>query len=319
MEQDRFPIRSNGLGDLPGGRFLVLVIALAGLFVFWQSNLREVPFAPGARQFNTLSVADEIRLGEQAYLQILQQEQARGNRILCTGREGCSTDERRMVEAVRAVGRRLEAAAIELEEDYLRRGYRMPGVAGRFDWTYHVIESAQPNAFCLPGGYVAIYTGMLDITGNNDGRAGPEDIAGEDLLAVVMGHEIGHALAHHGAARMSTGRVIQIGQTALAIGLGDMEPGQHAALMQAFGIAAQGGVLAFSREHEAQADRIGLDLLVRACFDPRRAPELWERMAGLGGPRPPEWMSTHPASERRAQNFREWMPDAIAEFERRCL
>jgi predicted Zn-dependent protease len=166
---------------------------------------------------------------------------------------------------------------------------------------------------------VAVYTGILDITGNYDGRVTLDDIADVDKLAVVMGHEIGHALAHHGAARMSTQQMLQIGQMAVAVGLGDMSAGQQQMVMQAFGVAAQGGFLAFSREHETQADKIGLDLLVRACYDPREAPELWERMGEIGGgQRPPEWMSTHPASDTRAGNFRKWMPEAIAEYERRC-
>jgi len=89
--------------------------------------------------------------------------------------------------------------------------------------------------------------------------------------------------------------------------------------MQAFGVAAQGTVLKFSRAHETEADKIGLDLLVRACYDPREAPQLWERMGKLNeGQSPPEWMSTHPASSTRVENFRQWMPEAIAQYERRC-
>ena len=195
----------------------------------------------------------------------------------------------------------------------------MPGVVEKFYWTYYVVDSATPNAFCLPGCYVAVYTGILDITGNYDGGVSLDDISDVDKLAVVMGHEIGHALAHHGAARMSTQQVLQAGQMAVAVGLGDMGAAQQQMVMQAFGVAAQGGFLAFSRDHETQADKIGLDLLVRACYDPREAPELWERMGEIcKGELPPEWMSTHPASETRAENFRQWMPDAIAEYESRC-
>ena len=319
MPQSRPPIRANGIGDILGGRGSIILIALIGLFIYWQSNQKEVPFAPGKKQFNTLSIEQEVKLGQQSYLQILQQEQSQGNTVLCADEASCQGDARVLTEKVRGIGERLQRAALELENDYRRAGYDMPGVVEQFNWTYYVVDSATPNAFCLPGGYVAVYTGILDITGNYDGKVSLDDISDVDKLAVVMGHEIGHALAHHGAARMSTQQVLQIGQIAVAVGLGDMSASQQRMVMQAFGVAAQGGFLAFSREHETQADKIGLDLLVRACYDPREAPELWERMGEIGGgERPPEWMSTHPASATRAENFRKWMPDAIAEYESRC-
>lgn len=319
MRRDESRIRANGIGDLIGGRFAIILIALAGLFIYWQSNQKEVPFAPGKKQLNTMSVEQEIKLGAESYLQILQGEQQQGNTVLCADQASCTGEAREVTETVREIGARLEKAALELENDYRTAGYNMPGVVEKFEWTYYVVDSATPNAFCLPGGYVAVYTGILDITGNNDGRVSLADLDDVDKLAVVMGHEIGHALAHHGAARMSTQQLLQIGQVALAVGMGDMSAGQQQMVMQAFGVAAQGGFLAFSRDHETQADKIGLDLLVRACYDPREAPELWERMGEIGsGQRPPEWMSTHPASETRAENFRKWMPDAIAEYEARC-
>ncbi len=319
MTREPLRVRANGLGDLFQGRFGILLVALIGLFIYWQSNQKDVPFAPGKKQLNTLSVAKEIQLGQESYLQILQQEQSQGNTVLCADQASCTGDARQLTETVRDIGARLQAAARELENEYRAEGYEIPGVVDQFDWTYYVVDSDTPNAFCLPGGYVAVYTGILDITGNYDGRVSLDDLADTDKLAVVMGHEIGHALAHHGAARMSTQQVLQIGQMAVAVGLGDMSASQQQMVMQAFGVAAQGGFLAFSREHEMQADKIGLDLLVRACYDPREAPELWERMGEIGGgQRPPEWMSTHPASETRAENFRRWMPDAIAEYEARC-
>jgi predicted Zn-dependent protease len=319
MKREECPIRANGLGDILQGRFAIIVVALVGLFLYWQANQKEVPFAPGKKQLNTMSVEQEVKLGEQSYLQILQGEQQQGNTVLCADEASCAGGARELTDTVRTIGARLEKAALELENEYREKGYDMPGVVETFNWTYYVVDSATPNAFCLPGGYVAVYTGILDITGNYDGRVSLDDISDEDKLAVVMGHEIGHALAHHGAARMSTQQVLQIGQMAVAVGLGDMSAGQQQMVMQAFGVAAQGGFLAFSRDHETQADKIGLDLLVRACYDPREAPELWERMGEIGkGERPPEWMSTHPASETRAENFRQWMPDAIAEYEARC-
>ncbi len=305
-------------GGLPGGRFSIILIGLLGLAFYWFSNQKEVPFT-GRSQFNTMSIEDSARLGAQSYVQILQQESARGNTVYCTQNTSCTTGEREITETVREIGERLEAAAIELEAELLQQGYDFEPVASAFDWTYYVVQSDQPNAFCLPGGYVAVYTGILDITGNYDGEVSLSDINDVDKLAVVMGHEIGHALAHHGSERMSQQKVVQLGSMAVGLGLSDMSAGQQQAVMQAFGMAAQGAVLSYSRQHETEADKIGLDLLVRACFDPREAPELWERMGEIGGgQRPPEWMSTHPASATRAENFRKWMPDAIAEYERRC-
>lgn len=319
MNREGPRIRANGLGDIIGGRFGIILIALVGLFLYWQTNQREVPFAPGKKQLNTMSIEQEIKLGADSYLQILHSEQKQGNAVLCADAASCTGDARELTETVREIGARLEKAALELENEYRAQGYDMPGVVETFDWTYYVVNSDTPNAFCLPGGYVAVYTGILDITGNYDGRVSLDDIDDVDKLAVVMGHEIGHALAHHGAARMSTQQMLQIGQMAVAVGMGDMSAGQQQMVMQAFGVAAQGGFLAFSRDHETQADKIGLDLLVRACYDPREAPELWDRMGEIGsGERPPEWMSTHPASETRAENFRQWMPEAIAEYEARC-
>ena len=298
------------------GRFGILILGLIGLAVYWVSNQQEVPFT-GRSQFNILSIPDATRLGAQGYAQIL--EQNRGN-LLCAGAGTvCDAQTREVVDSVRRIGARLEAAAIELEADLLEQGYAFTPVAERFDWTYHVIDSPQPNAFCLPGGYVAVYTGLLDVTGNFDGVVSIRDLDDLDKLAVVMGHEIGHALAHHGAERMSQQKLVQMGQMAVGLGLGDLSMGERQAVMGALGVAATGGLNAFSRAHETEADRIGLELLARACFDPREAPELWRRMATLGGgSEPPPWLSTHPASETRAENFERWMPAALALYETGC-
>ncbi len=301
---------------LPGGRFGIIIIALIGLAVYYFSNQEVNPYT-GEREFNTISIDKASQLGAQSYVQMLQQE---GGNVMCgSDARSCDRNEREVVETVRDIGERLRVAAIDMETDLLEGGYDFTPVAREFDWTFNVIASEQPNAFCLPGGYVAVYTGILDVTGNSDGRVTMEDIQDVDKLAVVMGHEIGHALAHHGAKRMSNAQLAQIGTLAVSVGLGDMNVSQQQMVRQALGMATQGGLMAFSRDHETQADWIGLQLLVRACFDPREAPELWERMGRLGGgQRPPEWMSTHPASETRANNFRQWMPDAIAQYEQQC-
>ena len=300
------------------GRFGIVIMGLLALAVYWFSNQKEVPFT-GRSQFNTVSVEQSVKLGQQSYQQILAQELQQGHQVYCARNTSCAGQGKEFTDAVRAIGARLEQAAIELEAELLAEGYNFPPVAANFDWTYYVVNNEAPNAFCLPGGYVAVYTGILDTTGNYDGRVTSDDILDVDKLAVVMGHEIGHALAHHGAERMSQQRMVQLGSAAVSLGMGDMSAVQRQSVMQAFGMAAQGGLMSFSREHETEADKIGLELLVRACYDPREAPELWERMGKIGGgKRPPEWMSTHPASETRAANFRRWMPEAIAKYEAKC-
>ena len=301
---------------MPGGRFGIIIIGLIGLAIYYFSNQQLNPYS-GKTEFNTISIDQASKLGAQSYVQMLRQE---GRNVICGGgATSCDLAGRQVYDTVNEIGERLRVAAIEMEEDYVAAGYTFEPVARKFDWTFNVIQSEQPNAFCLPGGYVAVYTGILDITGNYDQRVTLEDIQDVDKLAVVMGHEIGHALAHHGAKRMSNTRLAQMGTMAVGLGLGDMDPGQARMVQQAMGMAAQGGLMAFSRDHETEADKIGLELLVRACYDPREAPELWLRMGKIGGgQRPPEWMSTHPASETRAENFRQWMPAAIEMYESRC-
>nr|WP_070961155.1 M48 family metallopeptidase [Hyphomonas sp. Mor2] len=301
---------------MPGGRMGIIILGLIGLVAYYLANQELNPYS-GKSEFNTISIDQASKLGAQSYTQMLRQE---GQNVICgAGAASCTPAGRRVFNTVNEIGERLRVAAIEMEEDYLAAGYSFAPVAREFDWTFNVIQSEQPNAFCLPGGYVAIYTGILDITGNYDQQVTLEDIEDVDKLAVVMGHEIGHALAHHGAKRMSNAQLAQIGTVAVGLGLGDMDPGQARMVQQAMGMAAQGGLMAFSREHETEADKIGLELLVRACYDPREAPELWRRMGQIGGgQRPPEWMSTHPASETRAANFEQWMPGAIKMYESRC-
>ncbi|CAN5261018.1 M48 family metallopeptidase [soil metagenome] len=195
-----------------------------------------------------------------------------------------------VVETVRDIGRRLAAVA----ED--------PG----FDWEFNVIDSDQVNAFALPGGKVAVYAGLLPVAGN------------DDALAAVMGHEIAHAIARHGAERMAHQKLAQYGSLAVGVAIGEMDIQTQRMVMGALGVGAQYGVLMpFSRKHETEADYIGLLYVARACFDPTEAPALWERM-GEGGPTQAEFLSTHPNPATRIENFREWMPEALRVREEYC-
>jgi predicted Zn-dependent protease len=171
-----------------------------------------------------------------------------------------------------------------------------------FDWEVQVIDSPQVNAFCLPGGKIAVYTGIIPVARN------------QHALAAIMGHEIAHALLRHGAERMAQQKLVQIGQLAASVSIGEMDPRQQQMVMAALGAGARYGLmLPFSREHESEADRVGLLLTAAACYDPREAIGLWERMAeASGGGAPPEFMSTHPSSGTRIQQLQGWMPEALA-------
>ena len=303
--------RGGGLFGMLQSRLPIILLVLGGVAFYWFSNQKEG--VAGRKQMITMSVEQEVSLGDQSYQQILSQEP-----ILCSRNlQSCGTDEQQVVQVIEQVGKRIAQAAVEWEEEGApvmglgKTNARLPPwgpLANKFEWEFKVIQSDTPNAFCLPGGKVAFFTGILDTAQNVDG------------VAVIMGHEIAHALARHGAERMSQQKVMQFGQMAVGATVGDMGEGAQRAVMGAFGAGAQMGVLLpFSRSHESEADMIGMELLTRACFDPREAPRLWQRMAQLGGgKRQPEIVSTHPDPETRAKAFEAVMPYYIELYQQRC-
>jgi len=155
---------------------------------------------------------------------------------------------------------------------------------------------------------MAVYTGLLPIAQN------------QDAMAVVMGHEIAHALLRHGSQRMAQQKLVQMGQMAAGVALGGMDPGQQQAVMAALGAGAQYGlILPYGRKHETQADKVGLMLAAAACFNPGEAIGLWERMSSLGGgQRPPEFASTHPDPANRIQTLQALMPQAVQFYQKYC-
>lgn len=199
------------------------------------------------------------------------------------------------VASVRNVGVRIKDATTLFmnEKGY---GSSLEGYA----WEFNLIESNEVNAFCMPGGKVAFYTGILPYCKDENG------------IAVVMGHEIAHAIAEHGNERMSQGLVQQLGGMALDVAMQN-EPAQTQAIFaSAYGLGSQYGVmLPFSRKHESEADELGLYFMAMAGFDPRKAPEFWTRMSQSGGPQPPEMMSTHPSDATRIANLNKHMPKAM--------
>lgn len=172
-----------------------------------------------------------------------------------------------------------------------------------FAWEFNVVDDPTVNAFCMPGGKVVVYTGILKVTQN------------EDALAVVMGHEIAHALANHGNERVSQGLVAQLGMTTLDLGLAmSKQPAQTRNLiLQAAGAGTQVGVLLpFSRKHESEADEIGLYLMAMAGYNPSEAAPFWARMTKAGGSRPPAFLSTHPDPSKRSEKLKSLVPKAKA-------
>jgi predicted Zn-dependent protease len=176
-----------------------------------------------------------------------------------------------------------------------------PNLIDGYDWEYHLVKSDQVNAWCMPGGKIVFYTGIMDIADNPDG------------IAAIMGHEVAHALADHGAQRMSLGIVQQAGGMITAEVSKNQDKHKRERIMMAYGIGTTvGGMLPFSRKHESEADKIGLELMTIAGYNPEEAPKLWARMKAQSKGKQPEFLSTHPSEDRRIVNLKEWIPLAKA-------
>ena len=199
---------------------------------------------------------------------------------------------------VETVGIKIKNAA----EKWLNaNGYK--GYLKDYQWEYKLVESKEVNAWCMPGGKIVVYSGILPIT---------KDDAG---LATVMGHEVAHALANHGQQRMSAAMLQQGGAIVTTAALGNTSAQTQQIAMTAYGAVTQfGGMLPFSRSHESEADKIGLTLMAIAGYNPEQSVVFWSRMAtASGGNKPPEFMSTHPSDETRIANLRRLVPEAKAE------
>ena len=179
--------------------------------------------------------------------------------------------------------------------------------AENFKWQVSLVRDPQANAFCLPGGKIVVFTGILPHTRSEAG------------LAAVMGHEMAHAVARHGSQRLLRSSLAEtfLAGAGASMSMGDMDPQQRYALMAALGAGAQYGVLLpFSRQHETEADQLGLLYMARAGYDPRESIGFWERMSTTGGTQVPAYMSTHPSHEQRIQDLKAFMPRALEEYEK---
>jgi metalloendopeptidase OMA1, mitochondrial len=254
-----------------------LPLLLAGLFLAYQyfSSEKFVNPETGRKSHVAMSTRDEALLGLQTYQQVLAQSET-----ISTGPE---------FETVKSVASRLASAT---------------GKAGAdFDWQVSLIHSPEVNAFCLPGGKIVVYTGILPVTQN------------QAALATVLGHEMAHATSRHGSQRVLEQNLAQTALTGVAISLSDMDYNKQRAVMGALGAGAQFGVLMpFSRKHESEADAIGLHYMARAGYDPRESILFWQRMENAGRAQPPEFLSSHPSHGTRVQQLQAEMPKALEEY-----
>ncbi|MGE0566812.1 MAG: M48 family metallopeptidase [Bacteroidia bacterium] len=201
------------------------------------------------------------------------------------------TDDR--TQLVRNCGIKIQKA---VEKYYADKGLSKH-LAG-YTWEFNVVDENTVNAWCMPGGKVVVYTGILPVTQD------------EKSLAVVMGHEVAHAVARHGNQRMSQGLLVQFGGAMLSVALSQKPQATQQLFLQSFGIGSQLGMLSYSRKHETEADKMGLIFAAMAGYDPEAAIGFWERMAAGGGGKPPEILSTHPSDERRINDLKAFMPEA---------
>jgi metalloendopeptidase OMA1, mitochondrial len=263
---------------------LVIVVGIGMMVV---SGCETNPYT-GRSQLLMTSVSEEMQLGAQAYNQVKNDPKLRQ-----------SQDPREIEPVKRIVARIIEAA----------KRSKYAEMAQQFQWEVTVIKDDKTaNAFALPGGKMAVYTGIFPMAKTEAG------------LAAVMGHEVVHALARHGAERMSQGQLTKVGLQVVGAAAGATGGGGTLgqAAMAALGVGAQVGVLLpFSRKHESEADYVGILLAADAGYDPREAVALWERMGQMSGGAPSEFLSTHPSHETRITQLKRWMPEAMAIYQTR--
>lgn len=256
--------------------FMLLPLLLAGGIALFQYFGAEQTVNPetGRTARVALSTEEEASLGLQSFREIVSQSE-----LVTSG---------------------LEHAMVKEVASRLARAVGDGG--GAFEWEVVLIRSEQANAFCLPGGKIAIYTGILPYTQTPDG------------LAAVMGHEMAHAVARHGSQRLLQNSLTQTVMLGAQFSVADLDWEQRRMVFAALGAGAQYGVLLpFSRSHETEADEMGLRYMARAGYDPQAAIDFWQRMDEAGGSKPPEFMSTHPANATRVAALRAALPRAREE------
>lgn len=257
-------------------KIIVIVIAVA-----LAHGCATVPVT-GRKQLSLVSSAEINQMSATQYQEVI--------------RKGPLSTNKEQTEMVRRVGGRIQKAV----EKYMADKGASDQLTG-FNWEFNLIEDAKTvNAWCMPGGKVAFYSAIMPIC---------KDEAG---VAVVMGHEVAHAIANHGRERMSQGLLAEFGLSTVSAAMGQNPTATQQIFMQAMGVGTNVGMLKFSRNHESEADHMGLIFMAMAGYDPASAPKFWERMATLSrGQQPPEFLSTHPSHDTRIKDLEGWIPEAM--------
>jgi predicted Zn-dependent protease len=261
----------------------LFVVVLAACLWSLLEACSSVPLT-GRRQFNIIPDGELLSMSSTQYSAFLKEHPLSNDRV--------------QTDLVKKVGGRIQGAV----EQYFRSQGNEKELQN-YKWEFNLVESKEVNAWCMPGGKVVFYTGILPICQDETG------------VAVVMGHEVAHAIAKHGAERMSQSLVVQFGGMALGAALQSKPKETQQLWMSAYGLGAQFGVLLpFSRTHESEADRLGLTFMAMAGYDPNAAVGFWQRMAAQGGQKPPEFLSTHPSDETRINDIKKHLPEAMAHY-----
>ncbi|GMU94633.1 M48 family metallopeptidase [Ignavibacterium album] len=259
-----------------------LSLFLLTLLVYYCST---VPIT-GRKQLSLIPASEINALSFQQYGEFLKQ-----NKL---------SEDKEAVAMVKRVGVNIQKAV----EAYFTQNNMMNQLQG-YPWEFNLVESNEINAWCMPGGKVVVYTGILPLTKDETG------------LAVVMGHEIAHAIAQHGAERMSQSLLQQLGGMALSVALQNEPETTRNIFLAAYGVGSTVGVmLPFSRTHESEADRLGLIFMAMAGYNPEAAVDFWTRMSQSGGAKMPEWLSTHPSDETRIADIKKHLPEALGYYKR---
>ncbi len=282
-----------------GVRWWILIAFAAFAAWQWFGSAETDPYTGETAHYG-VSASEEVELGTQAFRQVQAEAQGQGALMPADAPQS---------QSIRTIAQRLIGKVPQVTTDLAAiHQQEAPTIYQEFQWDVSVIQSEDANAFCLPGGKMVVYTGLIPVAQT------------DDAMAVVMGHEMAHALLRHGSQRMAQQNLVQMGQMATGMAVGGMDPQQQQAVMAALGAGAQYGlVLPYGRNHESQADEVGLMLAAAACYDPRAAIPLWERMSQLnGGARPAEFASTHPDPTNRIQSLQALMPQAMEFYQKYC-